>query len=95
MNSKYENNNILHLSLNWDGTTSCYSPEFGILAQQAVHISIITLNDEITVAHAVQTLGVDDAVVKVYICPDERINDYGIWKAETCLAQGVSLMIDN
>lgn len=89
------NKNYLNLGLDWDGTISCYFPELGLLAQQAAKVVIITINDEITVEQAAKTLNIDEESVSVWICPDERIDDYGVWKAETCLAHDISLMIDD
>ena len=88
-------NNKLHLGLDWDGTISCYTTELQRLAQQASQISIITVNDEITLTLANQTLGIEQDKISVLICPDERLDDYPIWKAETCLIRNVSLMIDD
>ena len=89
------NNNKLHLGLDWDGTISCYTTELHLLAQLASHISIITVNDEINLALATQTLGIDQNKISIYICPDERLDDYPVWKAETCLIHHVNLMVDD
>lgn len=85
----------LRLGLDWDGTVSCYAPELSLLARLAAQVVIVTLNDEITVDVASGKLGVGAGRILVCICPDDRIEDYGVWKAETCRAQSIHLMIDD
>ena len=88
-------NNSFHLGLDWDGTISCYATELHLLAEQASQISIITVNDEITLTLASQTLNIKQDKISVIICPDERLDDYAIWKAEMCLTHHINLMIDD
>lgn len=88
-------NNNFHLGLDWDGTISCYVTELRLLAHQASQISIITVNDEITLSLASQTLAIEQDKISLLICPDDRLDDYAIWKAESCLIYNINLMIDD
>lgn len=88
-------NPLFHLGLDWDGTISCYAPELSLLARLAARVTIVTVNDEITVNLASDKLGIDIDRLAVCICPDERIEDYAAWKAETCRRHNIQLMIDD
>ena len=85
----------MRLGLDWDGTISCYGPELSLLARHAVRVVVITVNDEITVARVAEMLGTDTEFIDVVICPDEHIERYHMWKAETCSALRIDLMIDD
>jgi hypothetical protein len=85
----------LRLGLDWDGTISCYWPELRRLVACSGAIVIITLNDEITKTIAANVLGATEDRIEVCICPDDRVEDYFRWKAESCLARSIQLMIDD
>lgn len=81
--------------LDWDGTVSDDPQGFARLVQHGDRVVIITVNDEITPAVAGDWLSVSPERFEVRICPDERLDDYALWKAEQCLAAGVEVMFDD
>lgn len=85
----------LVLGLDWDGTISCFAEPLAVLSRHANHVVIITVNDEITPSLAAETLGIAHNRIVIEVCPDERIEDYALWKAERCRTHGVMVMIDD
>jgi hypothetical protein len=81
------------LGLDWDGVISHFPREMQLLASKFSHTVVITLNRSITYILAAEALR--NAEVRVEICPDDRREDYAVWKAEICLKHNVSLLLDD
>jgi hypothetical protein len=83
------------IGLDWDGTVSDYSAAFSFLVTLFKSAVIITLNDTITPEIAASTLNLEEKLVKVEICPEERLETYEEWKAEICVKHCVDIMFDD
>ena len=85
----------LTLGLDWDGVISDYSKALRILLRYAHTLVVITLNDAITSEIAGMVLRRASDTIFVEICPQDRLDDYDVWKKETCLRYKIGLMLDD
>lgn len=86
------------LALDWDGTVTAHAGALAVLAQRFDRVVIVTMNDTVTASMAAAALSYAESRIAVEICPDNQDMDfdgYAVWKARTCQAHGVRLMIDD
>jgi hypothetical protein len=81
------------LGLDWDGVISHFPEEMIFLASKFNHVVVITLNHTVTLKRVREVLQKKNCLLE--ICPDDRRENYTVWKAEVCKQHSIALMIDD
>ena len=87
------NNKII--GLDWEGVIPDYYRAFSVLVEPYSLCVIITLKSSLTTDEAAKMLSINESNLIIEICPEERQQDYQVWKAEMCIKHNVGVMFDD
>ena len=68
---------------------------FRELATRFDRVIIVTVNDELEIHHASDALGLNQAMLTIFCCPDDSLHEVAEWKAVICQREGAAIMFDD